>query len=160
MDEIIPNASYLVYECDDGITDKVYRNSQLVHFYTAEGEHIQEVQHDNKFTKMKKRLDPRAPLPRPVKCAIKYWQGNEDNPNAGMPGYFVIFYDKNKNRIKSCRFDPEARQIILAQNGEQKDLCPIRKLQDLDLSLMSDEQKSPRAIDVPQQEQLSKCCMQ
>jgi hypothetical protein len=159
MDEIVPNASYLVYECDDGITDKVYRHSQLVHFYTAEGEHIQEIQHDNQFTKMKDLLDPTAPLPRPVRYAIKYWHGYEDNPNTGMPGHFVIFYDKNKNRIKSYRFDPEARQIIISQQGEQKDLCPIRQLQGLDLSLIPDEQKSPRTGDVPKVEK-EKCCLQ
>ncbi len=157
--KIIPGASYLVYE-DDDITDKVSCNSQLVHFYSADGEHLVQVQHDNKFTKMKHLLDPNAPLPQPVTCAIKFWPGYEVGANTPIsePGYFMVFYDKHSNRIKSYRYDTKARQIILSQTGEQKNLCPIRQLKDLDLSLISDEQKSPRATDAPEREK--KCCIQ
>jgi len=157
---VIPGASYLVYE-DDDITGKVSWESKLVHFYSADGEHLAQVQHDNKFTKMKQLLDPKAPLPQPVTCAIELWQGYEDGANtpASKPGFFMVFYDKHSNRIKSYRYDTETRQIILSQTGEQKDLCPIRQLKALDLSLISEEQKSPRVIDAPKREK-EKCCMQ
>ncbi len=134
---IIPHASYLVYEDDDGVTERVSRRSHLVDFYTANGDHLETIEHGGALASMKYLLDPNAPLPQPVKCGPSYWPGDPRNP----AGYFAVFYDKYGNRIKSYRFDLESRQLIISETPGGKNICPLGKVGTLDLSRISDEEK-------------------
>lgn len=101
---VVPNSSYIVYENTDPITGSNI-NSTYIEFYTHDGKFITKT---SDFEKIQKRLDLIAPKPKPVKYAIKYWPAiNIGWGTKGVPGNFIIFYDKNNNIIESFRFNKD-----------------------------------------------------
>lgn len=105
--EVILNASYLVYEKTTMLGVGVLPSSRYVSFYTYDGEFIESRKHDFSFTAIKKMLDNKAHKPRPVKYKIVHWDGVQIGfgMRKGIPGKFIVFYDKNNNIITRYRYN-------------------------------------------------------
>jgi hypothetical protein len=136
---VIPNASYYIYEgAPDIIAGVIPCAHKYAHFYTATGDLLQTVEHN--LCAMKAKLDPNAPKPQPVKYAVKYWPAfslGVGKGTKGMPGEFIVFYDKHGNQIDSYRYDKEAQKVFLYEDGKIK-LSAISELKNLDLSVACD----------------------
>ena len=112
---VIPNSSYMIYEGQYGIISGVPNTSRNVTFYTCNGDPIATEEHYFRFRLMSRKLDPAAPKPQPIKYEIKYWPAVScpDGMKKGVPGDFILFYDKNGNQIKSYRYDKTQNQITV-----------------------------------------------
>lgn len=120
LDEsVISQASYMVY---DDANDLGWMSSSggFVTFYTAQGDYIEKVEHNFRFSSMKSKLDKSAPRPQPVAYKVKYWPAFpiKGNPRVtkGVPGDFIIFYDKNGNVIARYRFNKESRLFSITSS--------------------------------------------
>lgn len=114
-DSVVPNSSYMIYEGVQGIVGEVPATSRYVTFYTCNGDPIQKVEHHFCFSVMERKLDRLAPKPMPVAYQIKYWPAI--SIGFGLKewalGDFIIFYDKNNNKIASYRYDSVHGQITV-----------------------------------------------
>lgn len=153
---IIPNASYFVYDGEESsiLNGMLPLNSKGVTFYTACGDPIQKIEHHFRTSCMKEKLDPAAPKPQPTTYKIVYWSGCPVinlwpffTATKGVPGYFIVFFDKNGNKIKSYRYNINKRKIRIMQEAGNEFIIikypfssieNLRKLNDfpLDLSIV------------------------
>lgn len=118
---IIDNASYLVYEgtpTKDSISIElpggVKCKCKNVTFYTFDGEPIITLEHDFRFPRMDEKLDPKAPKPKPVSYRKIYWPAIHIGfgMEKGCPGYFVLFHDKNNNRMGCSRIEGPETDVL------------------------------------------------
>lgn len=114
---VIPEASYLVYDGDsDGdIVGGVSASSRNVTFYTFDGNPITTIEHGSRFFAMSRKLDRSAPKPRPLTYKIKCWPDIRIGFGLAKGGSvdFILFYDKNGNKIDSFCYDKVNRQITI-----------------------------------------------
>ena len=110
--QIIPGASYLVYEgCPTQnshlahIPGGVPGSSKTVTFYTADGDPIETQEHEFRFPMMDAMLDPNAPKPKPTSFTRIWWPAFElgGGMTKGVPGYAILFHDKNGHRFDWVR---------------------------------------------------------
>ncbi len=135
-DSVVPGAAYLVYEgTPKDVLGGVPAHSQYVTFYSADGDALKTVAHGSQWPAMARKLDPNAPKPKPVKYAVSYWPGVTvgSGKTKGVPGDFIIFYDKHDNKVASYRYDRITKSVLLSKDGQKKS-CPIAALKTLDLS--------------------------
>lgn len=125
---IVPNASYAIYEGASGIVGGVPTTSRWVTFYTCDGQSISTIEHKFRFPVIDRMLDGNAPRPRPVDCEVKYWPAIQlcFGLPKGVPGNFILFYDKNRNVIKSLRCEDDANATI-QKCGEQLDITTVKE---------------------------------
>lgn len=101
---IIPDASYVIYEGASTAHMGIPTTSKTATFYTFNGNAIKTIEHYFRFPLIQKLLDSQAPKPQPTDYQIRYWPAIQIGfGTKGIPGFFIDFFDKNKNRIKSLR---------------------------------------------------------
>ncbi|CAH6419618.1 Hypothetical protein HVR_LOCUS688 [uncultured virus] len=117
---IIPGASYYVYE---GATTKnspiactpggMSEGSKTVTFYTADGDIITTIDHQQQFLIVRAKLDLNAPKPKAASYKKIWWPAFELGwgMTKGVPGYAVLFHDKNGNRFAWERISSEDADI-------------------------------------------------
>jgi len=117
-DKIISNASYCIFEGDNpkDIIGGIPGSSKTVTFYTFNGDKIKTIEHNFHFPLMRGKLDPKAPKPQPVSCMLRFWPAIELDfgMTKGVPGWFIIFYDKNGNRIESYRYYYDIQKNVIS----------------------------------------------
>lgn len=143
-DSVIVGASYNVYEGDNGVVGGISGRSQNVSFYTFDGELLQTIKHDFRFPVIERKLDKNAPKPQPMAFAVVHWNAIDLGLGfkKGVPGYFIIFYDKNGNKIHSYRYDLALNTITVFNNNNTTSYYKFEKEQTLkdfplDLSICS-----------------------
>ncbi len=114
-DSVVQDSSYFVYEGATGTTGGIPTGSKLVTFYTFDGRPLKTIAHKFYFPIIERKLDQKAPKPQPTEYEIKYWaahaislkrlDGTVGTVYKGVPGNFILFYDKNGNIIERDRFD-------------------------------------------------------
>lgn len=140
--EVVPNSSYFVYEGDEGIIGGIPTSSKMVTFYGATGDAIETIEHHRCFPIIERKLDPQAPKPQPTSCALRYWPAIRiiGNATKGVPGDFIVFYDKNGNKIVSHRIKADGIMLELfdalqERLGDELDLSKIRQGTIVDMRL-------------------------
>lgn len=130
-DSVVPNASYVIYEGDTGVPGGVPHHSRYVTFYSSCGDLIKKIEHNFDFQLIEKRLDSAAPKPQPTKYKIKHCPGISLGFGfKSEPRDFVVFYDKNGNKIDKFLYDKnndEMETTIFSETVNHKKY----KLQDL-----------------------------
>ena len=103
-----PGSSYYIYEAQKGIGEGIPRDSRTVTYYDCDGEPLGTMEHHFYFPGVEAILDCKAPKIRPAtfaietECpAIRVGSGFKK----GEKGKFVVFYDKNNNRLAMYRYD-------------------------------------------------------
>ena len=83
-------------------------------YYTFDGELVDRSTDDHDIWHEEAKLDSCAPKPQPVRSKIQYWEaiGVGLGMTKGVPGWFILFFDKNGNKIDSYRYDMDKKQII------------------------------------------------
>ncbi len=129
---VIRGASYCVYEGDTGITGGILMSSRFVTFYTFDGNEIKTIAHNHEPHVIEKKLDTMAPKPQPTTYQIKYWAAHQIGfgLQKGVSGNFIVFYDKNGNKINSHRYNDTASEEgdNLEQFADKFDLSIATKL--------------------------------
>lgn len=106
--EIIANASYYVdagfpkiNSCISRIPGGITQGSDLVTFYTFDGNPIKTIICDRIDIKPDNMLDPNAPKPKPVSYRKIWWPAYRFGYGLlkSQPGYAVLYHDKSGNRI-------------------------------------------------------------
>ena len=156
---IIEDASYLIDSESDSCG---FSKDNTPGFYTASGELIQEVEERfggrNEHLARKLRLDPNAPKPQPTTYKVKYWAafpftwGFGFKGTKGTPGDFVVFYDKNKNVIKSYRYNSSTNEIDIFQENTGWKSVAISDFDELDMTDAKNE-TTPKDLEHPQHKQ-------
>lgn len=111
----IKNSSYVIFEGASEIMGHVPASSKYATFYTFDGEEIKKEEYSvGYFSAVYKKLDPSAPKPQPRYYKIQYWPAFSNGYiTKGQPGDFVVFYDKNGNRIQSCRYNRSTDEVSI-----------------------------------------------
>ncbi len=155
LDDIIPEASYYVYEgAENDIVapgSSIPGSSTYATFYNATGDELETITKEQcDFFKLQNKLDSHAPKCQPATYAIKYWSAFQlgGGMTKGTPGYFIVFSDKNGNSIKSYRCHTNTHEITipLPENGNPVinfdtiiTLDSLADLENLDLSLVQEK---------------------
>lgn len=120
IDLPFPNAAYFVYDDADFCSGKASPRSTYIFFYTFDGDEICNAPHNQQFLDFERRLDQSAPKPQPEWFLTMEWSGfDADGNRRGKPGWFIIFFDKNRFRIGSYRCDQNGNNItaFISENG-------------------------------------------
>lgn len=106
---VVPNSSYVIYEGQSEMGG-VPAKSKLVTFYTCDGDAIVTIPHGFRFPVIERKLDKTAPKPRPTAFKRIWWPAIRlgFGMTKGVPGYMVIFYDKNGNAIDFKRIKDQS----------------------------------------------------
>jgi len=112
---IIKGASYFTYDGTEGnrILDSDYPDSKEITFYSYEGETLSSF-NKAEVSNPESALDTSAKKPQVHSCSIRYWKASQSfipGRTNGIPGWFISFYDKNRNKIKSYRYDLKTQLI-------------------------------------------------
>jgi hypothetical protein len=131
--EIIPHASYVIYEgaSKTGIGSGVPGTSRQVTFYTSNGEPIKTEPFEMCcFSAVERKLDPSAPKPQPTTYKIKFWPAfhlglvtSIFGLTKGSPGDFIVFHDKNGNIIDSHRYNKESDKVTVFTENKTRHYC-------------------------------------
>lgn len=125
-------------------------------FYTATGKLIQEVEDQAfrgfKMQHLETRLDPDAPKPKVASYKFKYWPAIQVGcgMTKGIPGDFVVFYDKNKNVIESHRYNSSTGEVIIFSDVTSEKKVPFAQFDELDMTVAKNE-TTPKDLERPQQ---------
>lgn len=126
-ENLILGASYVIYEGDTDIVRNIPYESKRAFFFTYDGDLIKEEFHNFNEKKMNSMLDPNARKPQPTKITIEYWPDAKISPANEHHGYFIVFYDKNNNKIISFRTDDEKKRIVYAHTNLVYKACLFNK---------------------------------
>jgi len=102
-DDIIPGASYVVLE-NACVTGGVRMPCRYAEYYTFDGKLIKIITNDREdfLDYAQKKIDPKAPKPRPAKYKTIY--DSRWIPLIVTPSYWFVLYDKHGNIIFSNRY--------------------------------------------------------
>lgn len=107
LHKVIHGASYGVMVNDAGFLSFGPR----VRFYTFNGNYLKSIDYDYYSDCISSRLDKYAPKPQPVVYKIEYRKPRIETGllfNKHHPGgYWIVFYDKNKNVIAEYQCEGE-----------------------------------------------------
>jgi hypothetical protein len=148
--EIIPSASYAAPADQDDITGNRTSANTSITFYTFDGNPITTMPLPAGRTITDNQLDKSAPKPQPVSCAIKYWPAFRapvggllglfiPTITKGVPGDFIVFYDKNEKIVQSYRYNRATSLITVfheqTQTYQAQTTEDLRQLKDFPLDL-------------------------
>lgn len=133
--EYIPEASY--YVNGENSLDCYSETFGDLIFYSFDGKNLKNIKYFYSPLSGDKRLDPNAPKPQPSSFELKYndcifsylidfnFCGHRFKHlpmRKGIPGWWIIFYDKNRNKIAHHRYDIEKNEIrVLSPSKKEYD---------------------------------------
>ena len=152
---IIKDASYVI---DGADWFRFQDNPPAPGFYTATGELIQTatgelIQVVEDQQDLKKWLDPQASKPQPISYKFKYWPAVSIGwgMTKGVPGDFVVFYDKNGNVIESHRYNSSTDEVTIFSDVTLAKQVPFTQFDELDMTVAKNE-TTPKDLEHPQQQ--------
>ncbi len=111
---IVAGASYHIYQGANESSHGIPMTSRHVTFYAYDGTPLATYRYRmGCFSSVEIMLDPTAPKPQPATCVINYWPACElvFGMTKGVPGWFIVFYDRNGNKITRYRYDRDTHVI-------------------------------------------------
>jgi len=118
---VVSGAAYYVFDGADAHDPLggIPVNCEYVSFYTFDGNLIERRLCNRNVRLLDRMLDQNAAKPQPDSAVIKY----RPTPDLGFgtppeaTNWFIIFYDKHGNRIKSYRYDVDNNTILVHYEG-------------------------------------------